>query len=88
MKNLKKFENWIDDETADTNRRLAELDNKANIDNDDDDEFAHSEKFNKCFTEMSEEISVLLNKYKDQYPEIFQDFVNDREILDMVMNCI
>lgn len=29
MKNLKKFnENWIDDETEDTNRRMSELDNK------------------------------------------------------------
>ena len=30
MKNLKKFENWIDDETEDTNRRMSELDKTSN----------------------------------------------------------
>jgi len=29
MKNIKKFENWIDDETEDTNIRLSELDKKV-----------------------------------------------------------
>lgn len=34
MKKLKKFENWIDDESADTNRRMAELDDNDENFND------------------------------------------------------
>ena len=34
MKKLKKFnENWIDDETEDTNRRMSELDSEEAVDN-------------------------------------------------------
>jgi hypothetical protein len=72
MKNLKMFEDWIDNETEDTNRRLAELDAK---------DFGESEEiitddYEKEFDNKIREL-ILLYKDKlsrDELSEILEDF--------------
>jgi ABC-type uncharacterized transport system substrate-binding protein len=67
MKKLKKFnENWIDDETEDTNRRMAELDNEEDIQLDANNE----DNLNQLLEDMAEEVDVILQKY---YTRIIQN---------------
>ena len=70
MKNLKKFnENWIDDESEDTNRRMAELDAEEGINKPAD-------KTNSFEDEFLDKLFNFCHEYKDklsvpQFSDIF-----------------
>lgn len=79
MKNLKKFENWIDDETADTNRRMELLDQKEKYADDDFEEASPEEE------ELVDRIHDLLVEYRgklapEQISLILRDYANQPEI--------
>lgn len=79
MKNLKKFENWIDDETADTNRRMNLLDQKEKYVDDDFEEASPEEE------ELVDRIHDLLVEYRgklapEQISLILRDYANQPEI--------
>ena len=62
MKKLKKFnENWIDDETEDTDRRMSELDSKEGLNDEPDINNEEEEE-----EELIYKIHRLLDEYRDK----------------------
>jgi hypothetical protein len=68
MKNLKKFnENWIDDESEDTNRRMAELDS-----NDGNEENQYDNDTDKLLTDVTNDIIDTINKHKSEIDRLLE----------------
>jgi hypothetical protein len=83
MKKLKKFnENWIDDETEDTNARMAKLDNEegiSNVDfsNPDNIPSEYIERAERIITIFHNESKALVDEIDDKYGRKNADIASD-----------
>lgn len=85
MKTLKKFENWIDDESADTNRRMAELDDEEKSEIEFDDHMSIEKEIVELIDTMSSEVNIILGRYYAQVTN-FDDSFTRNELIECMVN--